>query len=464
MAERDLIPAGSRVLVGFSGGADSTCLLHLLAQLGFPVVGAHLDHGQRPEAPAEAEHCEAFCRELGVGFVAGRADVPALAEALGVGLEEAGREARYEFFRKAAAQQCCDLIATAHTRDDHLETIVLNLCRGTGLAGLAGIPERRDAIVRPLLPFSREETRAYCREHGLAFLEDPGNTDRRFARVRVRLDVLPALRAVHPGCDRALERLSRLAAEEDRYLNSLAAAALEQCEVPLNGPLRFLTEDLEAAFDRDRLLAFPAVPVRRALRLLGSVFGASSEEEGIADLLSALTKEECGSFTYPGGGAVLEWDARLVHVRAAREEEPFRFPLTEPGVTEAETLGWRIVAWRRDRPDEPRPASTLEAFVDRERVQGDLYFRSARHGDRIAPLGLSGTKLLSDIFREMGLTRHARRRLPIVCDLVGPVWIPGGPIAERVKIRSETRTVLALRLERFSAYDASTETARRSVG
>ncbi|RYG30390.1 tRNA(Ile)-lysidine synthetase, partial [bacterium] len=110
-----LIPGGVRVLVGYSGGADSTCMLHLLHRLGFDIVAAHLHHGQREEADREAALCEAFCTEIDVPFVSGRADVPRISREAGIGLEEAGRNARYEFFRQAAFRLECELIATAHT-------------------------------------------------------------------------------------------------------------------------------------------------------------------------------------------------------------------------------------------------------------------------------------------------------------------------------------------------------------
>ena len=202
----------------------------MLVQSGVDVVAAHLHHGQRAEADQESDRCAAFCAEMDVPFVPGKADVPAMAAALKMGLEEAGRRARYAFFEQAAAQTGCRSIATAHTRDDQLETVLLNMARGTGLAGLAGIPETRDAIVRPLLPFTREETRAYCDERGLWYHDDPANSDLSFARARVRHRVLPELRLCHPGCDASLGRLSHLAGEEDAFLDGMAAAALERCE------------------------------------------------------------------------------------------------------------------------------------------------------------------------------------------------------------------------------------------
>ncbi len=211
LASSGLIPDGARVLVGYSGGADSTCLLHLLVTMGFDVVAGHLHHGQREEAERELRLCEAFSAQLGVPIVTGRADVPRLSSDLGIGLEEAGREARYAFFRQAAFQTESVLVATAHTRTDLVETMLHNMARGSGLTGISGIPDRRDNIVRPLLPFSREETRAYCEERGFWFHDDPANQDLSFSRARIRHRILPELRAINPSADAALLRLAETA-------------------------------------------------------------------------------------------------------------------------------------------------------------------------------------------------------------------------------------------------------------
>ena len=184
LTETGLVPDGSVVVVGYSGGADSTCLLHLFSRLGIDIVAAHLNHGQRPEGAKEAALTKAFCDEMGVPYAGGVADVPRMSEELRIGVEEAGRRARYAFFAQVTGRVGAGLVATAHTRSDQAETVLLNLARGTGLTGASGIPAQRDGIIRPLLPFSHEETREYCRANGLWFHDDPTNDDLRYARPR----------------------------------------------------------------------------------------------------------------------------------------------------------------------------------------------------------------------------------------------------------------------------------------
>jgi tRNA(Ile)-lysidine synthase len=450
LRESGLIPGGSRVLVGYSGGADSTCLLHLLHRLEVDVVAAHLHHGQRPEADREMGLCEAFCSELGVPFASGRADVPGLAAEMKIGIEEAGREARYGFFRQAAFRLGCDRIATAHTRTDLVETVLMNFARGTGLAGLAGIPRERDGIVRPLLQFSREDTRRYCEAEGLWFHDDPSNEDVSFARARLRHRVLPELRAINPAVDLAVARLARIAEEEDRFLNGAAAAALEGAEIPLNGPLRFLSLDAEAAFANDRLLALPPVLLKRALRLAAGVLGASLDAEQVETVVEGLQAGEKGAITAAGGRVALEWEAERLVLRDVQPTEPFRYPLTLPGETLSEEFGWRFVAYETEFDGRSLARASSETLLDASALKGSLFFRSAAPGDEMRPLGFSGRRKLADLLSEARLTQAARRRLPIVCDLVGPVWAPGVCLDERAAPSKEGSRAILLRFESVS--------------
>lgn len=427
LAQTDLIPAGSRVLVGYSGGADSTCLLTLLHELGVEVVAAHLHHGQRDEADGEQVRCAAYAESMGIEFATGRADVPLIARQMGIGLEEAGREARESFFRQARHGVSADLVATAHTRSDRAETILLNLVRGAGLAGLGGIPAERDGIVRPLMEFSREETRGFCEGRGLWFHDDPANGDPAFSRARIRHRVMPELRALNPAVDVALCRLGDLAREEDHFLDAAAAAGLERAERPPNGPLAFLTADEELRFDRATLLHLPPVLARRALRLVARTLGA-----GLDHAQSALAGEGLrlgrGSVTAEGGEVVLEFrEDRVDGRRLGTVDEPFRHPLTVPGETEADAYGWSLAVY----PAAAGVETPVVGFTAGLRSAANLYLRSARAEDRIHRAGEAESRDLASLMAGAGLTAAARRRLPIVCDVAGPIWAPGVALAGR---------------------------------
>lgn len=439
-----LIPPGVRVLVGYSGGADSTCLLHLLHLAGVDVVAGHLHHGQRSEADEEQRLCEAFCDQIEVPFATGKADVPRMASDMKIGVEEAGRLARYNFFQQAAFRLECQLVVTAHTRTDHVETILLHLARGSGMSGLAGIPARRDNIVRPLLPFSREQAREYCENLGFWFHDDPANEDLSFSRARVRHRIVPELKAINPAADEAIARMADLVDEEDRFLNGMAAAALEQSEIELNGDLAFLSKDYEAAFDRGKLGTLPPVLFRRALRLAVQMLGANLERDHLAKIELGVATLPNGAVTAEGGQVVVEWRDDVVQARQLQPTEPFRYALTIPGETISDEFGWQFAAYESEEPAKQQRAS-LEVAIPQRAIKGPLYFRTAQAGDQMKPLGFDGNRKLSDLLSEAKLTLAARSRLPIVCDLVGPIWAPGVCLDNRMKLDTPNDRTIVIR-------------------
>ena len=281
--EYDMLPRGSKVLCAVSGGADSICLLHLLHSLsaegGFQVAAAHYHHGMRGEAAdADAAFVEHFCKERNIPCVVERGDVYGEAARRGLGVEETGRELRYEFLRRTAEQLGCDRIATAHNADDNLETLLLHLTRGAGLHGLAGIPPRRGDLVRPLLTTPRADIEAYLEEHHLAHVEDCTNTDERYARNRLRRQVIPVLRELNPRLtEHSVETMGYLRADND-YLNAQAAMACSHA--------RWAEDDL--VIEAHYIAELPAAIAPRAARRLLEMTGDGNTDCSAAHLKAVV--------------------------------------------------------------------------------------------------------------------------------------------------------------------------------
>lgn len=365
-----------------------------------------------------------------------------------MGEEEAGRWARRAFFGQAKTALECSVVALAHTLDDQAETLLMNLTRGTSLKGLGGMSILREGIFRPLLGISKAEILEYCQEEGLSYVTDPSNLDLTSVRARLRSKVFPELRAINPQALSSFGRTASLIQEEDRFLNGMAAAALEQAEIPLNGHLRFLTLDCEAAFGAPDLTAIPRVLLARSLRLAVEAVGGALDYRQLEAALQGIESQESGSVTSDEGKATLTWNPERIHASQSQPVEPFRTLVTLPGETESLEFGWNLTAqilppsWLPDADDR-----RLTARLDQNKVQGQAFLRSAQRGDRMTPLGMEGAKLVSDILSEMKLTRAAKSRLPIICDFVGPLWVPGGPIAERAKVTGQSESLIVLTFE-----------------
>ncbi len=284
LLERALVPRGARVVVGTSGGPDSTALLEVLArlagELSLSLVAAGIDHGLRPSAAAELDLAAAHASRIGVAFER----VPVRVD----GSVQAGaRRARYAALAQLAGRSGASRIAVGHTLDDQAETVLARIGRGSGLRGIAGIdPAREDGVVRPLIDASRADVRAFLDEAGLPFAEDPSNADPRFERARIRQGLLPVLRAADPAALAHLARLADEAREADRALEALAGAALADAASP-------------AGIALDVLRRWPPPVGLRALRqALGEGLGRAH-----LSILEAWLhgKGERGELRLPGG-------------------------------------------------------------------------------------------------------------------------------------------------------------------
>jgi tRNA(Ile)-lysidine synthase len=427
---KNLLRDGQGVLVAYSGGPDSTCLLHLFSKLRLQVVAAHLNHQQRQAALEEQRMCQAFCESIGVPFLAGSADVPGLAKALGIGIEEAGRKARYEFLRNLATQLGDVVIATGHTLDDRVETIFLNMARGSGIRGMGGISAKRDGIIRPLLWARRQETLEYCVREGLPYISDPFNEDENFARVRVRKRLSPVFESLNSKAFEHVAKLADLAEEEDALLDALAVHAIVDAELKESSPLGFLTRHLEIRLDVVTLReANTKTLIRRSLKLLERPLRATFGLDQIEIVLSAIRAKKRAAVTAEGERVRIVVNEQEVHAYRDELIEPYCLPLAIPGSVLNESLGWRLCSTLTENAK-----GDLVALLDRTAVRGGLVVRPYQKGDRLSTFehGLEKEKKLKDLFDRSRVRKMIRQRVPIVADDAGPVWVPCIAMASRV--------------------------------
>ncbi|MBQ2916794.1 MAG: tRNA lysidine(34) synthetase TilS [Clostridia bacterium] len=240
----NLIENGDSIVIGVSGGPDSICLLHVLnelkSKLNFKIYVAHINHMIREEADEETEYVKNFCKNLGVECYIKRIDVVKIANNLKRGTEETGRQIRYEFFNEVLEKTTSNKIATAHNNNDKVETILMNILRGSGLSGLKGIEAIRDnKYIRPLIETSREEIEQYCKDNNLNPKIDKSNNENIYTRNKVRNVVIPYIKQeFNSNILKTINRLSEVSTEENEYLNKVTAETFNRVLVGADDPVR----------------------------------------------------------------------------------------------------------------------------------------------------------------------------------------------------------------------------------
>ena len=409
-----LPPKGARVLCAVSGGADSMCLLALLLQTGdHELAAAHFEHGVRgEESLRDCAFVESFCREKDVPCFVAHADVPAYAAETGLGLEEAARKLRYAFLEKTAEEQGFDFIATAHNADDNAETVLFNLARGSGSAGLCGIPPRRGKIIRPLLGLTRAEIEEYLAANGVPHVEDSTNESDAYSRNRIRHGVMPVLKELNPSFPEAAARLGRLLRRDEEYLSERAEAFIAE---------HFDGESLPAA---ELLELHGAVSSRVVRRLLPR----SAEEKHIEAVLALCRSTERAALDLPG--AQLRCERGRLYFAA---DESVSFSETELPIGGSVTLeeSGLTIRTRLAAPGEEIHSPFKTYRLKYESMNGKLIVAPPRPGERYRPAGRGCTKTLKSLFAEARATQREKLLTPVFRDGKGVVLVPAFGEAER---------------------------------
>lgn len=434
-----LLAPGRAVVVLLSGGRDSVCLLDLAVRIAGPgaVHALHVNYGLRPGADEDERHCARVCQELGVPLRVERAGaVPA------GNMQAWARELRYHAATALAAPIGAE-VATGHTATDQVEGVLYRLAAAPSRRALLGMHERSGLLVRPLLGVTRERTTAYCRERGLRWRDDPSNAERHYARGRVRVDLVPMLRAVHPGAEANVLALLEILRDEAEVLDSLLDEILGE------------RETIELA----RLRALP-VAVRRLVvqRLADGAAGQLAPGAAArAGEVAALRERGSASLDLPGGlRAVSEYGVLRIERAAVATPVPAAAPLPVPGVVSFGPYEVRC---------ELGPPRRAPGAVDRDALgpaRPELVVRAWRPGDRMAPLGLGGTKSLQDLFTARRVARARRATVPVVESGGEIVWVAGVATSERFKVTEDTReaaylSAVPLTPETPSAWPAACE-------
>ena len=428
-----MLHAQDRVVVGVSGGADSTALLLALHELGYSVAAAHLNHRLRG---LESDGDEQFVRELalavGVPFFTRSVEIRA-AEG---NLEAAGREARRQFFQELLDRHAFSRIALAHNREDRAETFLLNLMRGAGLDGLVSMGPVSGNIIRPLVDRSREEIETFLRDQGQAWRTDRSNLDMSFARNRLRHEVLPVLASLfNVRLTDSLSRTLRVLQDEDEWMNEIAETWLN-----IGGEVRTSATKL-----RDAPLALVRRVIRQGLRRAGSDL-TNVTFDHIEAIRSLLEVGKSGkTIQLPRGYVAAREFDELIFSQVTETKYSFSYELPIPGTLRVPELGrvFRALFVANNEVDVGRaPGGKTRVLVDGDRLDSYVRIRNWKPGDYYDPAGWPSGKV-KELFQRARVPRSQRGQWPLFTTDSTIIWVTSFPVSREFTPGAGTKKIVA---------------------
>ncbi len=447
-----MLEKGDRVLAAVSGGADSVCMLHVLNilkdKLKFSLYCAHLNHGIRGESAANDEAFVVnMCKDLGIKVFVEHANVLELAENENLTVEEAGRQARYEFFSRICKENKINKTATAHNKNDNAETVLMRILRGTGIEGLKGISYvREDGVIRPLLDVSRTEIEEYCAENGLSFCTDETNLHNEYTRNKIRNKIIPYIEeTLGENIMGSLVRLSQNATADADFLDRYSRRLYER----LGNPMK---NRKPVVLHIDSLALLERSVATRVIRIAAdeALSGIKLEKKHIEDILGLLKRQTGAAVDLPCG---LRAEVRYGWIAFENKNEIKNIEndiddgfLTEIFAGESyyiDSLGKNIL-FKIENPKEYK-AKVNETMIDYDLlVEEKLFLRSRRDGDRIVCFADGRTKKIKNILIDKKIPRKDRNKIPLLCTQNEVVAIVGDRVSEKYKISGETERALVI--------------------
>ena len=413
-----LLSLSDLYIVALSGGADSVALLLLLDEMGYKVHALHCNfHLRGEESDRDERFCEDLCLKKNIPFHRIHFDTLMYAETHKMSVEMAARELRYRYFEQLRKDIGAEAICVAHHQDDTVETVLLNLVRGTGLRGLTGIQPRNGAILRPLLCVTRTEIEAYLATKQQDYVTDSTNMETDFVRNKIRLQVVPLLRQLNPAVSENIVRTAEHLTEAQKVLDTVVdtykgSNQLDLCALQQVGSAEYIV------FEWLKQYGFNGSQVQQVISAeTGSIFSSPTGYEVLKDRDRLLVEPTIMAFTpirIPEEGTYVLPDDRRLNVRRSN-----------PFVSK----------------------DSHEATLDARQVRFPLTVRRVEEGDWMIPYGMTGRKLLSDLMTDLKMSLFDRRRQLVVVDAQGAVvWAIGLRTDHRCRVTDATQEVIAIKI------------------
>ncbi len=430
LSQYDMLRFGRHITVALSGGADSVSLLHILLSLKndlcLNITAAHYNHNIRGDEALRDQHfVEDLCAAWGVKLYVGSGNVLDFAKEKGISIELAARELRYAFFDTIDT----DCIATAHTLSDNLETVILNLTRGTGISGFCGIPPVRDRYIRPIINATRLQVEEYCNQNNLSFITDSTNLQDDYTRNNIRHNIIPLLKEINPSLEVTVSRTVDSLREDASALNDIAAAKYNILE---NGRLDVsLFSSLDIAI------------CKRIIKKYYTDMCGNNPDNSHINSIYDITM--CGGkCSIPCNKSAVCKDGELYFIDNNKMHDILVFDVQ---IAKSDDLFYKNTLNVHNL--------FLKNVLDCDKIVGNLTVRTRMAGDSIKLARKNGTKTLKKLYTEYKIPLNIRETLPIICDNNGVVWIYGIGVADRCRVDENTKKIYNITVNKTFLGDSN---------
>lgn len=426
--ENNLLPPNAKIILGVSGGSDSVAMLDILHNLGYECIVAHCNFHLRGEESYRDEYfVEKLAAKYGLQFIFTHFDTKKYVQNGAMSIEMAARELRYAWFEKIRKENNADFVAVAHHMDDSVETVLLNLIRGTGVRGLSGISNKNGNIVRPLLGISHSEVLTYLKEKELTFVLDSTNQEEVYTRNKIRLSVIPLLETINPSVKQAINRTAENIQQVEKIYLAYADKAKRKIFVDnrINIPLLLqLAEPKTILFE----ILFPFGFNPATVENIYDSIEAQSGKIFYSDMYRLIKDRECFILEEYDFTSASEGKSHIINKNDGQITEPF-------------SMTFEIMASQSDFEFEK---TTQIAYFDYQKILFPLTLRKWQHGDWFIPFGMQGKKKLSDYFTNKKYSIIDKENVWLLCSGRRIIWIVGDRADNRFRITDETKKILKI--------------------
>ncbi|ADO77857.1 tRNA lysidine(34) synthetase TilS [Halanaerobium praevalens] len=452
--KNNLLLNSSRILLAVSGGPDSLAMLDLFdklkEELKIEIAVAHLDHMFRKESKSEADFIERFAKKRGIQFFSKRVNLPQIIKTNKVSAEAAARQERFTFFKNIIAKENFDLLALAHHKGDQAETVLLNLFRGCGLKGLGGIELQAKfkelELIHPMLIFTKKEILAYCQQQKLSPSFDSSNQENIYSRNIIRNEILPLIeKKINPKVKEVIAKNSKLIASEAEFLEKLAKKKYKELLVK--------EKSTKIIIDFNSLLALDQVIQRRIYRQIYKRLNNNLDDlylEHIFEIEKLIADKKTGRGVDIASGIRVEISySNLIFSKGSQSKQKLENKIKinlgqKIKINKKYSLKAKVV----NEKDFAFVSDPKRAAFDYEKIDGPLFIRNRKAGDKLRPLGMKGQKKIKDILIDAKVPKYQRDQVPVIVDgNDNLLWLAPYKLSDKFKVTVKTDKILILELE-----------------